>query len=216
MSIELYDIFISTLRWFIGMTAGCAIGLSLGVLSINKMADMGLSWLAHFARAIPIIGLVPVIQLVFGIGEFGKIGLIAWTVAFPVWISVKEAANTKLKESELVLKARKVDRVQMLKIYTIPRIVSGLFQGVEIAIGIGWLAVVASELIATYSQGFWSGGLGHQLFYAFSINDWKTGILSLGIFGLLGITTSFMWRKHGVSWFTRITGISTRTIRFVE
>lgn len=207
IGIELHDVGISSLRWLLGVLSGTAFGFLLGSLSLHAPTDRRISWLFHFLRSVPIIGLVPVIQWVFGISEIGKIGLIAWAVSFPVWISVKRAAEVRLPETELSLRARRVTGYDLFRVYTFPRVLRGLFQGFEIALGIGWLAVVASELIATYSKGFWSGGLGHRLFYAFSLNDWTTGTSALLLFGMLGIVSSFLWNRFGTALFIRLTGI---------
>ena len=125
-----------------------------------------------------------------------------------MWISVRQAAKIRFYELELVLHARKMSQGDIFRIYTLPRVVGGFLQGIEIAIGLGWLAVVAAELIATYSQGFWAGGLGHRLFYSFSINDWQTGIAALLMFGFLGLVSSVAWKTSGIALFVRATGIT--------
>lgn len=98
------DILLSTLRWFIGLFLGMTIGCILSLISYNigRWNDR-LSLLLDFLRAIPIIGLVPVIQMTIGYGETGKFLLIAWATAFPVWISVDSALKRKSSELEMVL-----------------------------------------------------------------------------------------------------------------
>lgn len=192
--LELADIGLSLLRWLIGLFIGCTIGLIMAIIGSYKPSSLVLKIINDFLRAIPIIGLVPVIQMNIGINEYGKIGLIAWAVLFPVWITVRNAIEKKLESSELMLRASKFTETDFFRLFTFPKISGGFLRGVELAIGIAWLAVVAAEWIGTYTQGFWSGGLGYKLVTGYELNNWTTVHLSLLIFGLLGLCSAYLWR----------------------
>lgn len=188
------DVYISCLRWFIGLLAGSIVGGSIGAaLAYAGKGSLFVSAILHFARAVPVLGLVPVIQYLFGISELGKFILIAWAVMFPVWISVETALANRLTELELSLDAIGVGGSDFAISYVFPRLLSGFFQGIQISIGVGWLSVVAAEFIGTFSSGFWSGGLGYKLFLAFDLNDWMMGIFALGLFGALGMISAWVW-----------------------
>jgi len=196
IEISIYDVFLSSLRWLIGLVIGSTLGLCLGVLSLLKTADVVQKPLGDFLRALPILGLVPFVQWFVGLNEFGKIGLIAWGVMFPVWISVRSAGKLSNLEIEAVLAAGRFSWRQKLRVYNGPRILLGFKTGVDIAVGLAWLAVVAAEMIATYSNGFWAGGLGFRLWQAYrTTNDLATASAALLVFGLLGILSSLLWRK---------------------
>jgi sulfonate transport system permease protein len=147
-----------------------------------------------FLRAIPIIGLVPVVQMNIGVNEYGKIGLIAWAVIFPVWITVRNAIEKNLENSQLVLKAADISGYNLFKYFTFPKILGGFVRGIELAVGIAWLAVVAAEWVGTYTKGFWSGGLGYKMLIGYELNDWITVHISLLLFGVLGLITAYIWR----------------------
>ncbi len=192
----LFDIFLSTLRWLIGLCIGSCVGFLIASLGrLRFLNKKYFNSFLDFFRALPIIGLVPIIQMNFGINEYGKIGLIAWGVMFLVWLSVTKAYNKELPDAVLMLKASNVSKTEFKKIYTIPRIMGGLINGIDIGIGIAWLCVVAAELIGTYSQGFWSGGLGYRLFDEYQNNNWLEVHIILAIFGFLGISSALLWRK---------------------
>jgi len=197
MSIELYDIFLSLLRWGIGIVIGSAFGLVWALTSFSRTrAFQAMDSLLDFLRALPIIALVPVVQFWFGISEFGKIGLIAWTSFFPVWLQVRSALRRRDIELEVRMTAARLSRRDILYMYHVPRIIGGLNVGVSISIGICWISLVAAELVGTYNQGFWAGGLGYKLFLAFELNNWLTGSLALILFGALGAGTSFCWNNY--------------------
>ncbi|GHT39950.1 hypothetical protein FACS189437_04750 [Bacteroidia bacterium] len=188
------DILLSFLRWSIGLSIGCFAGLLMALLGSFKPVSFTLKITNDFLRAIPILGLVPVIQMNIGINEYGKIGLIAWAVIFPVWITVRNAIEKNLENSHLMLTAANISKYHFFKFFTFPKILGGFLRGVELAIGIAWLAVVAAEWVGTYTMGFWSGGLGYKMLIGYELNNWRTVHISLLLFGVLGLTTAYIWR----------------------
>lgn len=193
-NITFIDILLSLLRWGIGLSFGVTAGCILSFISysIGRWSDR-LSLLLDFLRAVPIIGLVPVIQMTIGYGESGKFLLIAWATAFPVWISVDSALKRKSSELEIILTCYQLTWFEYFKHYIFPRLLAGFVSGVEVSIGIGWLSVVAAELIGIYQDGFWAGGLGYLIMDAHNLNNWHDVVLGLVIFGLLGMTTAKIW-----------------------
>lgn len=197
--LRLSDVELSCLRWLLGFCVGGIFGFLLAALGrLGHVDSRGLAHILNFLRAIPILGLVPVVQMV-SIDELGKIGLIAWGVMFPVWLSVRAADARSLEDAELRLLGARLDAVQVHRAIIWPRLFGGLIQGLEIGVGIGWLCVVAAELIGTYSTGFWAGGLGYRLTVNYQSNSWSGVFLILGVFGTLGLATAWIW-KRGVIW----------------
>lgn len=188
------DLYLSILRWLLGLSIGCTLGLLFALLGNLKPTKSIFKILNDFFRAIPIIGLVPVIQMNIGINEYGKIGLIAWAVIFPVWITVRNSLEKNLESVNLVLIAAKITSLNYFKLFTLPKVLGGFLKGVELAIGIAWLAVVAAEWIGTYTQGFWAGGLGYKLLTGYELNNWRTVHVSILIFGSLGFLSAYSWR----------------------
>lgn len=193
-NISLNDLFLSILRWVIGLILGCSLGLLFGLIGSFKPTYSLLKFLNDFFRSIPIIGLVPVIQMNLGINEYGKIGLIAWAVMFPVWITVRNALETKMEIINLVLQASKITGFEFFRLFTFPKVLGGFLKGIELAIGIAWLALVAAEWIGTYTQGLWAGGLGYKLLTGYELNNWETVHVGILLFGLLGVSSSYLWR----------------------
>ncbi len=208
-SISGLDILLSSLRWFIGLFFGTIAGciLSLISYSIGRWSNR-LSLLLDFLRAIPIIGLVPVIQMTIGYGEAGKFLLIAWATAFPVWISVDSALKRKSRELETVLACYELTGLKFFRHYIFPRLLAGFVSGVEVSIGIAWLSVVAAEFIGIYQDGFWAGGLGYLIMDAHNLNNWHDVILGLSIFGLLGMVTAKAWSLIYKYLFSSIEGFN--------
>ncbi len=194
--IETHDIFVSSLRWATGLSLGICLGLILGlILSSKHLAGKSVGFLSDFFRAVPILGLVPIIQFYIGVDEIGKIGLIAWATLFPIAYSVKSSVRDISADTQVNLKHHTRGTLKKVYLVTVLGAREGVTRSVNIAIGIAWLVVVAAELIGTYTQGFWRGGLGYKLFLAYEHNDPATMFLILFIFGFLGILSSLAWNK---------------------
>lgn len=188
------DIVLSFIRWFLGLSLGSAFGLLFALLGSYKSSRLIFKITNDFLRAIPILALVPVIQMNIGINEYGKIGLIAWAVMFVVWITVRNSIEKNIENANLTLVASKISGYEYFKLFTFPKVLGGFLKGVELGIGIAWLALVAAEWIGTFTQGFWAGGLGYKLLVGYDLNNWQTVHLGILIFGLLGLTTAYSWR----------------------
>ncbi len=192
--LTLHDVLVSSIRWglgvFLGIAAGCLVG---AILSIRKRSAVALFTAANFLRAVPILGLVPLFQFYFGVNEFSKVGLIAWAVAFPVAFALRKAMQPLDTDTELMLSLGSQNYAIKFRYVVFPRVWEALSRSVQVAIGLGWLVVVASEMIGSFSQGFWRGGLGYQLFRAYEYNRPYDMLLILAAFGLLGVASSALW-----------------------
>jgi ABC-type nitrate/sulfonate/bicarbonate transport system permease component len=209
------DIYLSVLRWLVGFLAGTALGLVFAlVLYFFPRPRSVFQQILNYLRAIPILALVPVVQLHLGINVWGNFILVGWAVCFPVWLSVFTILQREQAESIAFLTASKVSKAAFLRLYLLPKIIGGVYRGGEIGIGIGWIALLAAESIGTYSQGFWSGGLGFRLLTSYQQRDFSTMYVCIILFGVLGLISAFLWQLLGkflvsrgfdpITWMNRV------------
>jgi putative hydroxymethylpyrimidine transport system permease protein len=197
------DVLLTLMRWGLGLVAGAAVGLFAGLIEsiLLRIRFRALSTTIRvaldFLRALPIIALIPLIQLI-AIDEWWKIGLIAWAVMFPVFLTVRQATSKRLIDTELTLFACGLTPKEVLRIYRLPKALGGLIKGIEIAIGIGWISTVAAEWIGTFTKGFWAGGLGYKILKAHDANDWGGMLQCLALFGILGTVSAGAWHSFSV------------------
>lgn len=188
------DICLSCLRWGIGLSIGSLLGLIFAIIGSFKYSNSILKVIVDFLRALPLIGLIPVIQMKIGVNEFTKIGLISWAVMFPVWILIRNSVETNLSDALIMLNAQKPSVSYRFRHYTFPIYFNGFLKGIEISIGVAWLAVVAGEWVGTFTESFWGGGLGYKLTWGHETNNWSMVYQSLLMFGILGILSSCAFR----------------------
>lgn len=199
----LNDVFLTFLRWCTGLTIGTLFGLIVALLEAlvtrkahrkPRSSNWVITALLDFLRALPIIALVPIVQML-SINERWKIGLISWAVMFPVWLAIRQARIKQMIDTELVLSASRMKPINIFWIYQFPKALGGLLRGVEISIGVAWISVVAAEWVGTFSRGFWAGGLGYKIMRAHDANSWAGMLACLSLFGILGSATAWIWRK---------------------
>lgn len=199
----LHDVLITVLRWLAGISVATLVGFLASTAGARwrptstpfgqPQASPAALSLVDFLRSLPVIALVPLVQLM-GVDEGYKIGLIAWAATFPILIAVRQALSRPMVDAELMISGAGLGAWQTFRLYALPKALTGLIAGVEVSIGVAWIAVVAAEWLGNYSAGFWSGGLGVRVVAAHDANSWAGVLACLGVFGLLGTGSSFLWR----------------------
>lgn len=173
----------SLARVSLGVSLAFVTAVPLGLLIGRfKMLDQIMDWSIQIFRSFPVIALIPLAILFFGIGDRPAIILI-WLAAFwPLIIStifgVKNVERTLLK----VAKVANASDAMVLRDILLPSALPSILTGLRLALGAGWLTVVTAEMMAVKS------GLGYLIMYAqviFRPDLIVAGILIIGVIGLL-------------------------------
>jgi sulfonate transport system permease protein len=138
----------------LGSLAGILLGALTGSsLNARRILDPTLQAL----RAIPSLAWVPLFILWLGIFETSKIALIAAGCFFPVYLGVMGAiANVDRKVVE-VGRAFRLSRLALARRILLPAILPDTIVALRSAVGLGFMFVVAAELMGA------SEGLGYLL-----------------------------------------------------
>lgn len=195
VDLQAYDLLLTIGRWFVGLLGGCLLaGMWMLLAYPGSKRRSILAPALDFVRSLPALALIPFVQYYFGVDEAGKILLISLVTSFPVWLSID--ARLRQADEELRRTVRNWSERHRLSLrhYYLPLVFEGFATGVAVSIGLGWLVVVAAEMIGTYSAGPFAGGVGTKLFFAVARSRLDLALLDLGLFGLLGLGSSFVWR----------------------
>jgi ABC-type nitrate/sulfonate/bicarbonate transport system permease component len=148
-------------------------------------------------RPIPPLAWIPLSILWFGIGDEQNEFIIFLGIFFPILVNT--VVGVKNIDPILIRAARSLGAserkllVRIVFVGALPQIITG----VRIGLGVGWMALVAAELVGA------SSGLG------FIINDARSmlrtdtiivGMLAIGIVGLLIDTTILMMGRRLLPW----------------
>ncbi|MEV0848886.1 ABC transporter permease [Streptomyces sp. NPDC049954] len=177
------DVLASLRRVVLGFALGTVAAVPVGFLMGWYPVARGLlEPYVQFFRTIPPLALLPLVIVVFGIGEVPKVFVIflaaflsSVLAAFQGVVSVERT----LLDAARVLGAR--DRQIFLRV-VVPASAPFLMVGMRIGLGASWSTLVAAELLNA------PAGLGYlmqhaQLFY--DLPSIFVGLISIGVLGLL-------------------------------
>jgi sulfonate transport system permease protein len=149
---------VSTARVASGFGIGASLGLLLGALvALNRRAERLLDPSLQAMRAVPSLAWVPLLLLWLGIDTAPKLTLIAIGTFFPIYLAT--ASGLRDVDRKLVEVGRQLGfskRRLLTQIY-LPASLPAIFTGLRASLGLGWMFLVAAELIAATS------GLGYLL-----------------------------------------------------
>ena len=148
----------TTVRVGMGFGLGALVGMLLGALTgASRNARRLLDPTLQALRAIPSLAWVPLFILWLGIFESSKIALIAVGVFFPVYLGVMAAiANVDRKIVE-VGRVFRLSRLALVRRVLLPAILPDFIIAVRSGLGLGFMFVVAAEIMGA------SEGLGYLL-----------------------------------------------------
>jgi NitT/TauT family transport system permease protein len=173
----------SARRVLIGFAIAALVGTLVGVLiGWFRAVALLLDPLIQTLRPIPITAWVPFAIVFWGIQEGGAISLIALGAFFPVVVnSTAGAARTPkvLVRAALMLGTRPG---KLLWRVVLPSALPSIFTGLRLGIGVAWVLVIVSEMVAVKS------GLGYVLWDAYffiRMDIILAAMFSVGILGFL-------------------------------
>jgi sulfonate transport system permease protein len=183
------NMLISLQRVAEGLVLGVAAGVLLAVVC-------GLFWVGEdlvdpvlqAARAVPILGLVPLVIIWFDVGEFPKVFLIALGCLFPVYINTYAAirgVDMKLVEAGQTFG---LTRPGLVRRVILPGSLPGFLVGLRFALVGSWLVDVVAEEINAQS------GLGYLINQAQTTDRTDIMFLCLAIYAILGLITDAIVR----------------------
>ncbi|HXF90051.1 MAG TPA: ABC transporter permease [Xanthobacteraceae bacterium] len=173
------------------VAAGFAIGVSAGTLlgAVNgysaltrRLFDPTLQAL----RSIPSVAWVPLFILWFGIFEGSKITLISVGVFFPVYLGVMGAILAVDRKLVEVGRVFRLSDAAMVRRILLPAVLPAYVIAVRAGLGLGWMFVVAAELLGA------SEGLGYLLIDGQQLGKPAQIVAAIVAFAILGKTTDWL------------------------
>ncbi|MBD8499538.1 ABC transporter permease [Paenibacillus arenosi] len=166
-----------TLGFVIGSVVGVAIGISIGISSLCRAL---FEPIVAATFPIPKLALMPLIILLFGLDELGKVIVIAIGVLFPVIIQTTAGISNVDQTYKEVAYNYGASRWNYFKTVALPAAAPSIFIGLKLGSGMAILLIVAAEM-----QGA-SAGIGYRIWSAYSLFDIPTMFVALSTIALLG------------------------------
>jgi NitT/TauT family transport system permease protein len=168
-------------RVIIGCLIGGIPGVALGLLiGVNRLARAIIDPIVALLYPIPKIAVLPLILLIFGIGESSKYAIVAIGVFFIMLINT--AAGVRQIDPIYIDVARSFEiRRRSLYLHVLlPGALTNIFAGIKLSIGIAIVLAVAAEFTAAKS------GLGFQIWNAWQTLQVERMYVALVMVSLLG------------------------------
>jgi sulfonate transport system permease protein len=184
----------AALGFLLGAAAGVGLALAAG---LSRLGDHAIDPPMQMLRALPLFGLIPLFILWFGIGETPKVALVAFGVAFPLYLNTHagiRGVDARLAELGRVLR---LGRVALIRHIVLPGALPQTLVGLRQSLGVAWLALIVAEQVNA------GQGLG------FMINDAReflrtdivvVGLLTYAVLGLLTDAFVRLLERRALAW----------------
>lgn len=173
----------STLRLLAALISAFILAVPVGlILGSNARLDRLFSPLIYLGYPIPKIVLMPVIFVLFGLGDTGKIVLLAMIIFFQLLITTRDSARKIDREIIYSLKSLGGNRFDFFLHVVWPVSLPGIFTSLRIGTGTAVAVLFFVESIAT------NEGLGFYIIDSWGRAEYATmfvGIISLSIIGIV-------------------------------
>ncbi|GAB6168127.1 ABC transporter permease [Clostridium carnis] len=167
----------------LGLIISIIIGGILGlIMGYSKVWNKILNPLIYFTYPIPKMALLPVVMILFGLGNGSKITLIVLITVFQVIIAVRDAILNIPKESYNPLISLGASKIQIFLNVTVPAIMPEILTNLRLSIGTALSVLFFAENFGT------SFGVGYYIQDAWariSYIDLYSGIVVLSFIGLV-------------------------------
>ncbi|GAA0798913.1 ABC transporter permease subunit [Spirilliplanes yamanashiensis] len=180
---------ISLRRATAGLAIGATTGLVLGVVvGFSRLAEAFTDRTVQILRAIPFLAILPLVIVWFGVGEAGKVFLVALGTFFPLYLNTVlgiRQVDPKLLEMGRVIG---LPKLQLVRAAILPGALPSILLGVRLSLTNAWLALVVAETVGA------AAGIGFMATNAREFLQTDVIVLVIVLYALIGMITDLVAR----------------------
>lgn len=172
---------VSALRALWGLLLGGGLGLALGLLNgSSRTAETLLDTTLQMIRNIPVLALIPLVILWFGIEETAKLALLSLGVFFPVYLNTFHGIRSV--DPALIEMGRSygLSGWPLYRDVILPGALPSILVGLRFALGLVWVILIVTETISAQS------GIGYMTMNAREFLQTDVVLLGILLYALLG------------------------------
>ena len=176
----------SLYRLFVGMIVGAVPAIVIGLMmGLYRPVRAAIDPLISATYPIPKSSLLPLILLIFGIGESSKIAMVAIGVFYPI------AINTAVGVRQIppiyldVGRNFHASRWNVFRTIALPGAMPFVVAGVKLGAGMGLVLIAIAEMVGAKS------GLGYMIWNAWELFDVATMYVGLFVIALIGFALNY-------------------------
>jgi sulfonate transport system permease protein len=193
-----YSLAISAERWGIGFSLGTVIAVVLAVITgLSRVAEVALDPVVQVLRSIPLLGILPLFIVWFGIGELPKDLIVLFGALFPMYVNTFagiRGVDPKLGELGKVLG---LSRWELIRHIVLPGALPQALAGLRLGVVSSLLALVVGEQINA------NAGLGFMITQAESFLQNNIIMVALIVYAILGLLADWIIRvidRKALAW----------------
>ncbi len=191
----------SLLRLLCGFLVGGIPALALGIaMGLSSLLRALVEPLIAATYPIPKSAIMPLLLLVFGLGEASKVAMVAIGVFFPVAMN---AVTGVLEINRIYLdvgRNYRASRWQVFRTIALPGALPFIMTGIKLGVGLGLVLIAISEMLGAKS------GLGYLIWNAWEIldvNAMYVGLFTIALLGFFFTHVLNVLERWLVPWKTR-------------
>ncbi len=163
----------------ISLVAGSIIGLWIGM---SKKADELVSPIVYILYPLPKIAFLPILMILFGLGNTPKIVLIITIVVFQIIVAVRDGVKEIPKELFYSVMSLGLSRLEIYRHLIVPAVLPKIITAIRISVGVSISVLFYGENFATtYGIGYFIMDSWIKVNYV----EMFSGILALSIMGFV-------------------------------
>lgn len=175
------NIGVSMVRVLSGFAIGAGFGLVLGVaMGLSKAVKEYLYPTFKILAYVPLLGWLPLLIMVFGIGETLKFVLIAKASFIPITLNTYQGIRNVPAIYIEMGKVYRFTRLQLLRRIVFPAAFPSIWSGIRYGLTNSWLILVVVEMLAS------SEGLGYMMASGQQLFQLDLVLVAVAVVGLIG------------------------------
>jgi NitT/TauT family transport system permease protein/sulfonate transport system permease protein len=177
------DVGASVTRVIVGVLTATVAGVAAGAaVATSARARQALTPIVELVRPIPPIAWIPLAIVWLGIGSASAIFIVALGAFFPIFTGVQTGISSVRTAHVNAARGLGAGRRLILTDVLLPAALPSVVAGIRTGLGVGWMTVIAAELVGAQS------GLGYLIQLSrimLRIEDVIAGMVTIGAVGFL-------------------------------
>ena len=176
------DLAISLRRVGLGLAIGLSIGISTGIIAgLLKSGEYVFNGVVQIIHTIPLLAILPLMIVWFGIDELTKVLLISFGVGIPMYLNLFAAIRGVDQRLIEMARAAGAGRLRLIRRVLFPGALPGFLVGLRFSLAFSVLGLVAAETINANS------GLGYMINRAQTYLRTDQVYVGLVIYAVIGL-----------------------------
>ncbi len=187
------DTMTSLLHFGIGIAAAFVVGIPLGiVMGWFKTANRAIDPIIEILRPIPPLAWIPFAIVWFGLTHQSAGFVVFVGMVFPIIINTytgfDNVPRVHVEAAKVLGCTRDVDLIRYI---AIPSAMPSIIAGIRIAMGVGWMCLVAAEMFGVSNKG-----LGYQIWHNYYLHRMDFVLVYMLLLGFIGLFIDRFFRYY--------------------